>query len=111
MVKLLYFPIADGKVKLSGGDKVLRTSNYIYRYHVEPRVKLHVPRESLPIPLRYIDGPRSTSTTWMLCLNAALTIIGVSKGIEVYQMRGRVSHGSPYWMKKTQMGIHGSGDS
>ena len=30
--------------------------NYIYHHHVEPRVKLYVPREdTFPIPLRYID--------------------------------------------------------
>ena len=91
------FPIADGTVKFSGGDQVLRTptsirdrpdrgeeqgdllgesdgtppprqdsspddgearndfwsisGNHIYRHHVEPRVKLYVPREaSFPIP-------------------------------------------------------------
>ena len=104
MVIIFIFPIADGKVKLSGGDQVLRTStlirdspdrggeqghlllgesqdsspddgearndswsisgNYIYRHHVEPRVKLYVPREeSFPIPLRYIDVTRATSAT------------------------------------------------
>ena len=95
------FPIADGTVKLSGGDQRLRTStliqerpdrgreqgnlqgqsdgssstplqnsswydgearndfwstpgNFIYRHHVEPRVKLYVPtEESFPIPLIY----------------------------------------------------------
>ena len=103
------FPIADGKVKLSGGDQVLRTStliqdppirgegqrdflgesegspppldsspddgearndfwsisgNNIYRHHVEPRVKLYVPREeSFPTPLRCIDVTTATSTT------------------------------------------------
>ena len=103
--------IADGTVKLSGGDQVLRTStlirdrpdrgeghgnlqgesdgssstqlqdlslydgeagkdlwsssgNYIYRHHVEPRVQLYVPREaSFPIPLKYIDVTRATSTS------------------------------------------------
>ena len=103
-------PIADGTVKLSGGDQVLRTSplirdhpdrgeeernllgesdrssppfqdsslddgeagndfwsisvNCIYRHDVEPSIKLYVPREeSSPIPLRYIDVTRATSTT------------------------------------------------
>ena len=87
------FPIADGRVRLSGGDQVLSTStlirdspergeerkdlrgepdgspprqdslpgggetrndfwsisgNYIYHHHVEPRVKLHVPRRVFP---------------------------------------------------------------
>ena len=105
----LKFPIADGTVKLSGGDQVLRTStsirdrpdrgeeqrsllgesdgspplrdsstddseagndfwsmsgNYLYRHHVEPRVKLYVPRErTFPIPLKYIDVTRATSAS------------------------------------------------
>ena len=38
--------------------------NYIYRHHVEPRVKLHVLNEaSFPIPLEYIDVVRRTNTT------------------------------------------------
>ena len=33
--------------------------NFIYRHHVEPRVKLYLPREeSFPIPLKYIDARR-----------------------------------------------------
>ena len=99
----IIFLVADGTVKLSGGDQFLRTStlirkrpdrgeqqgnllgessgssstpfqdstpydgegrndfwsisgNIIYRHHVEPRVKLHVPRKtSFPIPLKCID--------------------------------------------------------
>ena len=40
------------------------SGNYIYRHHVEPRVKLYIPREeSFPIPLRYVDVTRATSTT------------------------------------------------
>ena len=32
------------------------TGDFIYRHHVEPRVKLYMPREeSFPIPLKYID--------------------------------------------------------
>ena len=103
------FPVADGRIKLSGGDQELRTStlirehpirgesqrdflgesegslpppqdslpdageaindfwsmsgNFIYRHHVEPRVKLYSPREeSFPIPLKYIDVSRTTRT-------------------------------------------------
>ena len=95
------FPVADGRIKLLGGDQDLRTStsirehpirgeshvdflgesegsvppphdsfpdageaindfwsmsgNFIYRHHVEPRIKLYSPREeSFPIPLKYI---------------------------------------------------------
>ena len=37
--------------------------NFIYRHHVEPRVKLASPREeSFPIPLKYIDVTRTTHT-------------------------------------------------
>ena len=105
-----FFPIADGRIKLSGGDQDLRTStlirdhpirgeghrdclgeseesppsppqdslsdageamndfwsmsgNFIYRHHVEIRVKLYSPREeSFPIPLKYIDVSRTTHT-------------------------------------------------
>ena len=103
------FPIADGRIKLPGGDQDLRTStliwdhpireeshvdflaksegslpppqdslpdageaindfwsmsgNFMYRHHVEPRVKLYSPREeSFPIPLKYIDVSRTTHT-------------------------------------------------
>ena len=37
--------------------------NFIYRHHVEPRVKLYSPREeSFPFPLKYIDVSRTTQT-------------------------------------------------
>ena len=37
--------------------------NFIYRHHVEPRVKLYSPREeSFPIPLKHIDVSRTTRT-------------------------------------------------
>ena len=37
--------------------------NFIFRHHVEPRVKLYSPREeSFPIPLKYIDVSRTTCT-------------------------------------------------
>ena len=96
------FPIADGRIKTTGGDQELRTStlvrhrpiqgesnidflgesegslpdageaindfwsmsgSFIYRHHVEPRVKLCSPtEESLPIPLKYIAVSRTTHT-------------------------------------------------
>ena len=37
------------------------SGNFMYRHHVEPRVKLYSPREeSFPIPLKYIDVTRTT---------------------------------------------------
>ena len=39
------------------------SGNFIYRHHVEPRVKLYSPREEpFPIPLKYIDISRTTHT-------------------------------------------------
>ena len=40
------------------------TGEFIYRHHVEPRVKLYMPREeSFPTPLKYIDVTRTTHTS------------------------------------------------
>ena len=39
------------------------SGNFIFRHHVEPRFKLHSPREeSFPIPLKYIDVSTTTHT-------------------------------------------------
>ena len=39
------------------------SGSFIYRHHVEPRVKLYSPREeSFPTPLKYIDVTRTTHT-------------------------------------------------
>ena len=39
------------------------SGNFIYRHHVEPRVKLYSPREeSFPAALKYIDVSRTTHT-------------------------------------------------
>ena len=39
------------------------SGSFIYRHHVEPRVKLCSPREeSFPFPLKYIDVTRTTHT-------------------------------------------------
>ena len=44
-------------------DFLSMSGNFIYRHHVEPRVKLYSPREeSFPIPLKYIDVTRTTRT-------------------------------------------------
>ena len=40
------------------------TGDFFYRHHVEPRVKLYMPKEeSFPIPLKYIDVTRNTHTS------------------------------------------------
>ena len=88
MENLFFQPQMD-ELKLPGGDQDLRTStlirqrpiqgesnidflgddfwsmsgSFIYRHHVEPRVKLYSAREeSFPIPLKYIDVSRTTHT-------------------------------------------------
>ena len=108
-MEIFIFPIADGRITLSGRDQELRThtlirehpirgeghvdilgesegslpppqdsirdageaindfwsmsGNFTYRHHVEPRVKLYLPREeSFPFPLKYIDVSRTTRT-------------------------------------------------
>ena len=39
------------------------SGNFVFRHHVEPRVKLYSPREeSFPIPLKYIDVSKTTHT-------------------------------------------------
>ena len=39
------------------------SGNFIYRHHIEPRVKLHSPREeSFPVPLKCIDVSRTVHT-------------------------------------------------
>ena len=52
------------------------SGNFIYRHHVEPRVKLESPREeSFPIPPKYIDVSRTTQTK---CKKIASMIVGTS---------------------------------
>ena len=56
---------------------------FIYRHHVESRVKLYVSREkSFPIPLKYIDVTRPTNTSLDVMLEKIWTIIGTLMEIE-----------------------------
>ena len=53
------FPVAGEEIN----DFWSMSGNFIYRHHVEPRVKLYSPRgESFPIPVKYIDVSRTTHT-------------------------------------------------
>ena len=59
------------------------SGNFIYRHHVEPRVKLYSPREeSFPIPLKYIDVSRTTHTNFDVMQEAASMTIGISMNQE-----------------------------
>ena len=67
----------------------------VYRHHLEPRVKLYVPREaSFPVPLKYIDVTRTTSTSLDVMLEKYFTIIGTLMEIENCQKLGQVSRDS-----------------
>ena len=140
------FPVADGTVKTTGGDRRLKpstsirdrpdrgeeqevfqresdglyspnplqddstrddaeakndfwsiTGDFICRHHVEPRVKLYMPKEeSFAIPLKYIDVTRTTHTSLDVLLENILTITGSWMEKENYQMHGQASQDSFY---------------
>ena len=76
------------------------SGSFIYRHHVEPRVKLYSPREeSFPIPLKTLTSPELHTQIWMLSKSAASMIIGTSMGQEMCLTIGQVSLSSLYWMK------------
>ena len=69
------------------------SGNFIYRHHVEPRVKLYLPRqESFPIPLKYIDVSRTTLTNLDVMLESRIDdFFVISMGQESYLILGQVS--------------------
>ena len=76
------------------------SGSFIYRHHVEPRVKLYSPREeSFPIPLKYSDVSGTTHTNWMSSKRSASMIIGISMGQETCLILGQASHNLLYWKK------------
>ena len=86
------------------------SGSFIYRHHVEPRVKLFSPREeSFPIPLKYIDVTKATNTSLDVMLKKKSTIAGMLMEIENCKIRGQVSQGSLFGMKNHRMDIHGPG--
>ena len=66
---------------------------FLCRHHVEPRVKLHVPKEaSFPIPLTYVDVSRTTHTSLDVLLEKnILMITGTRMEKENCQMHGQDS--------------------
>ena len=86
------------------------SGSFIFRHHVEPRVKLYSPREeSFPIPLKYIDVSRTTHTNLGVKQESASMIIGISMGLETCLILGQVSQNLPYWKKNLLTDICGSG--
>ena len=86
--------------------------DFIYRHHVEPRVKLYVPREeSFPIPLKYIDVARTTHTSQDMLLEKHIhDYWNVDDEKKNYQMHG-VSQDSFHWTKGHLTDIHGLGET
>ena len=87
------------------------SGNFIYRHHVEPRVKLYSPREeSFPIPLKYIDVyPELLIRIWMSSKRSASMIIGISMALETCRILGHVSHNLLHWKKKLPTDVCGPG--
>ena len=51
------------------------SGHHIYRHHVQPRVKLYVPKEgSFPTPLKHIDVSGGRIRRWMCCWKVASAI-------------------------------------
>ena len=86
------------------------SGNFIYRHHVEPRVKLYSPREeSFPIPLKYIDVSRTLHTNLDVKQENLLMIIGTLMALETCLILGQVSHNLLYSTKKLLTDILGPG--
>ena len=85
------------------------SGSFIYRHHVEPRVKLYSPREeSFPIPLKYIDVTRTTHTNLDVKQEKRM-IIGTLMALETCLTLGQVSHNLLYSTKKLLTDILGPG--
>ena len=70
------------------------TREFIYRHHVEPRVKLYVTREeSFPIQLKW-TLPEQHIHHWTYCWKKRLKITGMWMVKMNYEMHGQASHGS-----------------
>ena len=85
------------------------SENFIYRHHVEPRVKLYSPREeSIPIPLQYLDVTRTTHTNLDVKQEKRIDDFGISMGQEICLIHGQVSLSLLYWKKNQETDICGS---
>ena len=81
------------------------SGNFIFRYHVEPRVRLYSPREeSFTIPLEI--HRRDQGFEYIVGCNAGSTGIGTLIEIENWQIRGHVSQDSLYGMKNHRRDVH-----
>ena len=86
------------------------SGSFIYRHHVEPRVKLYSPREeSFKFHWNTLTYPELLIRIWMLSRRSALMIIGTLMALETCLTFGRVSHNLLYSTKKLLTDICGPG--
>ena len=86
------------------------SGNFIYRHHVETRVKLYLPREvSFPIPLKYIDVSRTTQTNLDVMQERRIDDNWTIDRSRDLSDSGQVSHNLLYWKKKLLTDICGPG--
>ena len=83
------------------------SGNFIYRHHVERRVKLYSPREeSFPIPLKYIDVSRTAHTNLDVRQERRIDDYWNIDGSRDFLTRGQVSL-SLLWKRNLQTDICG----
>ena len=88
------------------------SGNFIFRHHVEPRVKLYSPREeSFPIPLKYIDVSRTTHTNLDVKQEKRIDEYWNIDGSRDLSVLGQVSFNLLYWKKNLQMDFCGPGEN
>ena len=86
------------------------SGSFIFRHHVEPRVKLYSPREEpFPIPLKDIDVSRTTHTNLDVMQERRIDDYWNIDGSETCQVLGQVSLNLLYWKKNLQKDICGPG--
>ena len=86
------------------------SGSFIYRHHVEPRVKLYSSREeSFLFHWSTLTFPELLIRIWMLSKRSALMIIGISMGLETCQILGQVSLNLLYWKKNLPTDVCGPG--
>ena len=86
------------------------SGSFIYRHHVEPRVKLHSPREeSFPILLKHIDVTRTAHTNLDVKQEKRIDDYWNIDGSRDLSDLGQVSHNLLYSTRKLLMDICGPG--
>ena len=86
------------------------SGSFIYRHHVEHRVKLYSPREdSFPILLKYIDVSRTTHTNLDVKQEKRIDDHWNIDGQEICLFIGQFSHNLLCWKRNFQTDICGPG--